>query len=95
MGQAVVEAGSYLQITASTQVATGPGKLIGIFVAVASSTPTLQVADNISATTPSVIATFTPVAGTFYPIPAQYKLGVFVTLSGTVTCTVFYDTSGT
>lgn len=73
---------------ASIIVATGGGglALLGIFVAQASATPTLKVADTLS----TIANTFTPVAGTFYPLPCQLSGTLTVTISGTVDATVFY-----
>ena len=67
---------------------TGAGGLYlcGIFVAQASSTPTLKVAD----TGGTIANTFTPSAGVFYPLPCTISGTLTVTISGTVDCTVFY-----
>lgn len=87
--QPVVEGLPYTNIAASALIQSGSGKLIGIFVASASATPTIKVWDNTAGSTTVLINTFTPVAGTFYPIPAKFKTGLYVTISGTVDCTVF------
>lgn len=84
-------AASYANITSSSLVTRGPGKLLGVFVAIATATPTLKIWDQTSAATPVLVNTFTPVAGTFYRIPARYKNGLFATISGTVDCTFFYE----
>lgn len=86
----VSEALSYANLSASGQVKASAGKLTGIFVASASATPTIKVWDALTATTPILINTFTPAAGTFYPMPARFGTGLYVTISGTVDCTVFY-----
>jgi len=67
---------------------TGAGGLflLGIFVAQASATPTLKLAD----TGGTIANTFTPAAGTFYPLPCQVSGTLTVTISGTVDATVFY-----
>ena len=87
----VSEAGDYTNISASTLIRTGPGKLLGIFVASASSTPTIKVWDNTSAATTVLVNTFTPSAGVFYPMPAKFQTGCYVTIGGTVDCTVFWE----
>lgn len=87
----VSEAGDYTNISASALIRTGPGKLLGIFVASASSTPTIKVWDNTSAATTVLVNTFTPTASQFYPIPARFTTGCYVTISGTVDCTVFWE----
>jgi hypothetical protein len=67
-------------------IAAGGLALLGIFVSQASSTPTLKVAD----TAGTIANTFTPVAGTFYPLPCQISGTLTATLSGTVDATIFY-----
>lgn len=86
----VSEVGDFVNLSASALVKTGPGVLLGIFVASASSTPTIKVWAQTSAAAPILVNTFTPVAGTFYPIPARFSAGLYVTISGTVDCTVFF-----
>ena len=60
--------------------------LLGIFVAQASASPTIKVAD----TAGTIANTFTPFAGTFYALPCQISGTLTVTISGTVDATVFY-----
>ena len=90
MATTVSEAGNASNISASALICTGAGKLLGIFVASASSTPTIKVWDNTSAATNIIANTFTPSAGTFYPLPFRFGTGLYVTISGTVDCTVSY-----
>jgi len=87
----VEETGSYSNISSSTLIRTGKGCLLGIFVASASSTPTIKVWDNTSAATTIIANTFTPTGATYYPIPATFGTGLYVTISGTVDCTVFWN----
>jgi len=87
----VTEVGSYENISASTLVYTGHCLLMGIFVASASATPTIKVWDQTSAAAPIVVNTFIPVSGAYYPIPASCVNGIYVTISGTVDCTVFFN----
>ena len=94
MAQPVVESASYKNISASTAIRTGAGQLLGIFVASASATPTIKVWDNTSAATTILVNTFTPTAATYYPIPGTFGTGLFVTISGTVDCTVFWNPNG-
>lgn len=81
--------GTGQNITTSTVVNKTPGMtLVGIFVSAASSTPTITVYDVATATTNGkVIDTFTPTAGTFYPMYVNCQNGFYVVLSGTVSCT--------
>jgi hypothetical protein len=90
MSTPVIETGNYRNISSTTTILSGRGQLLGIFVASASATPTIKVWDNTSAATTVLINTFTPVAGTFYPMPASFGTGLTVTIGGTVDCTVFY-----
>ncbi len=87
---------NYANLTASGLVLTGAGKFSGIFVSSASATPTIKVWDNTSAATTVLVNTFTPVAGTFYAIPdSRVATGIYVTISGTVDCMVYYDPTTT
>lgn len=86
----VSEAGNATNLSASAQILAGKGYLLGIFVASASSSPTIKVWDSLSATGGILANTFTPVAGTFYPMPFIVGTGIYVTISGTVDCTVSY-----
>jgi hypothetical protein len=90
MSNPVIESGSYKNISASTLVRTGAGQLLGIFVASASATPTIKVWDSLTAATTILVNTFTPSAGVFYPMPFSFGTGCFVTISGTVDCTVSF-----
>lgn len=79
------------QIAASGNVWSGNVLLRGIFVSAATATPTITVYDDPSTgTTTKLVDTFTPVAGTFYPLPFHAKNGLNVVIGGTVSCTVGY-----
>lgn len=89
---------NYTYIEASTQIKNGAGKLKGIFVSAASSTPTITIYDDINGgTSKVVIATFTPVAATNYPLGMGGESGLYtntginVVISGTVKATVVYE----
>ena len=86
----VSETGCYENISASTLIFSKPCQLLGIWVSSASSTPTIKVWDQTSAAAPIVANTFTPLGSTYYPIPASCVNGLYITISGTVDCTVFY-----
>ena len=87
----VTEGSRYANLSASALVKTGVGSLTGIFVASASSTPTVKIWAAVTAAAPILVNTFTPLPGVFYPMPAQFTAGLYVTISGTVDLTVFYD----
>jgi len=81
----------YSNISASTVVKSATGTFAGIFVSAASATPTITVYDNTAGSGTKILDTFTPVAGTFYDIPpCIFGTGLYITISGTVSCTVFY-----
>ncbi len=85
----VSEAGVPTHLTASTIVnAAGAGNLLGIWVSSASATPTLAVYNGTTAGGVVMANTFTPSAGTFYPMPMQFDAGLYVAIVGTVDCTV-------
>lgn len=87
-------AGIYKQITASGLVKEGAGKLLGIFVTAAATTPTLKVWDQTTATAPILADTWTPVAATEYlnfTGGITFTRGLFITISGTVVCTVVFE----
>ena len=91
MSGVALQVGGYKNITATGNVAPIASKLLGIFVASASSTPTIAVYDSATTTTTDpVVTTFTPSAGAFYTIPAATESGLYVVIGGTVSCTVFF-----
>jgi hypothetical protein len=86
---------NYTYITASKQIKVGAGKLRGIFVSSASSTPTITIYDVQTGTATTMVGVFTPVGATFYPFGsldgAFFNQGLNVVLSGTVAATVIYE----
>lgn len=82
----VIECGKRLNITATNATLVGNKKLIGIFVASASGSPTIKVAD----TAGTIVNTFTPVAATFYRIPCESSGTLTITIGATVDMTLFY-----
>ena len=93
MSKFVLNKAKYKNTTSSVLIKTGTGNLKGVFVAAASSTPTIKFWDNTSAATTVLINTFTPVAATMYNMgcDVEYNTGLYITISGTVDCTVFFD----
>ncbi len=89
----------YMELTASGQIKSRPGQMFGLFIASASGSPTLKVWDSLTASGTVMINTFTPVAGQTYFFGASagniggvdFTTGCYVTVGGTVDCTVFYD----
>jgi ABC-type nitrate/sulfonate/bicarbonate transport system substrate-binding protein len=86
---------NYTYITASANIKTSAGKLKGIFVSAASSTPTITVYDSAATTnTRTILGVFTPTAATSYVLPldgAYAKDGIYVVISGTVTATIIWE----
>ncbi len=87
---------NYTQISASANIKPAAGKLKGIFVSVASATPTITVYDSAatSSSDPKILDTFTPAAATSYLLPldgAYAKNGIYVVIGGTVSATVIYE----
>jgi len=81
----------YKNITADALIKDGAGKLKGIFVA-SGTTPTIKLWDNVSATAPVLINTFTPAVATYYPMPdVQFTRGLFADVGNTIDCTFFYE----
>lgn len=84
-------AGSGKLITATANVCTFGCNLFGFFVSAASATPTITVFDSVdTAQTNKIVETFTPIAGTWYPIPLQMQKGLLVVISGTVSATAIF-----
>ena len=83
--------GGYKQITASGNVSPRAVGMIGIFVSAATTSPTITVYDDsATGTTTKIVDTFTPIAGTWYPLPFGAANGLNVVLGGTVSCTVSF-----
>ena len=82
-------------ITATANLKPSFGKLKGIFVSSASSTPTITIYDSAAATTTkTLIGVFTPVSATNYFFPAdglQFNDGLYIVISGTVAATVSFE----
>ena len=84
--QPVTESQNVSAITSTTTVSTVAGGLLGIFVS-STTGGTITVADG--ATTK--VATFTPAAATFYPLPMRFTTSLVVTIANTCSCAVFWS----
>ena len=85
---------NYAIISATTLLKQQAGKIKGIFVSAASSTPLVTIYDAQTASTSlKVIDTFTPVAATNYNFMdgINTEFGIYIVVSGTVSCTVYYE----
>lgn len=87
----------YRNIAATTNLKTSAGKLKGIFVSAASSTPTITIYDSATTTTTkTIISVFTPTAATMYPLMSTdggifFSNGLYVAIGGTVAATFIYE----
>jgi hypothetical protein len=86
MATETFEAYSRKNLTATGTINGTGGALKGIFVASASATPTIKVADEQG----TIANTFTPAGPAFYELPCRFNGDLTITISGTVDCTVFY-----
>jgi hypothetical protein len=78
-------------VSATGNVKATQGAILGIWVSAASATPTITVYNSATTTTTDPIVTvFTPVAGTWYPIPVTFADGLYIVIGGTVSATVSY-----
>ncbi len=85
MTTTVTEAANYSNITATTTVDNNAGNLLGIFVA-STSAGTIKVQDGAG----TIVNTFSPLPATFYPMPCYYS-SLIITITGTVDCTIFWN----
>lgn len=82
---------NYKNLTSTATVFTGAGGLKGIFVASASSNPTIKVEDTDGTTAATIVNTFTPTGPAFYEMPFKFVRGLKITIAGTVDCSVAWS----
>lgn len=83
--------GGYKVISATGNLKSSNGALIGFFVSAASATPTITVYDDAATGTGTpLVSVFTPAASTWYPIPVGFSAGLYVVISGTVSATAVF-----
>jgi len=76
-------------VSASTQVSTGRGHMLGFYVA-ATSSGTLVFHDHAAAGSNAVTGTITPAVG-WHPLPIEFKEGIYVVKGGTsITATIVH-----
>ncbi len=92
MAMSELNVGAYKRVIASGNIKPNSGgALVGIFVANAAATPTITVYDDASTGTAiTIVGTFTPVSGMWYPLPFAFTQGLNVVISGTVDATVSF-----
>ena len=85
---------NYAQITATKLIKNSQGKVKGIMVSSLTSTPTITIYDQETpGTAIKVIDSFTPTAATNYNFfdGINCTNGIYVVISGTISCTVYYE----
>lgn len=82
MGTPVNEYGYPKRLTASGAIDQGQGVLVGIFVASCTGA-TITIYDGQSASGVVMVGAFTPIAGTFYPLPFSFQSGCYCVITGT------------
>lgn len=83
--------GGYKNFTATGNVSPQPCNMLGIFVSSASATPVIQIFDSATTTTTRIVVdSFTPVAGTWYPLPFATAAGLYIVTSGTMSATIAF-----
>lgn len=85
--QSVIQVSNPTRATASGLIWTGAGALAGIFVASASAA-SITVVDGLTGSGKLIVNTFTPAAATWYAMPFFFAAGLFITIAGTIDCTV-------
>lgn len=87
------KAATPVNLTASGQILSGPGQIIGYHINSHTAGATYRISDALTATTPYLGAAVTTVAGnlpgTFMPFPAILATGGYVTIAGTIDITFF------
>ena len=73
----------------TTIIKTGGGNLGGVFFS-ASTSGTVTIYDGLSASGTKIVAIFTGVAATYYPLPIGFGTGLTVVTGGTVSCSILW-----
>ena len=94
MAQHVMEGGGGLRFTTSTVVRAGPVQLLGIWVSNASSSPTIELLNAVTSGTGTLVGQFTPVGGTFNPLPINFPTGLTLLCGGSVSGTMVFASDG-
>jgi hypothetical protein len=87
----VSTAGTPKNMTATGAIKASAGELVGVFVS-ASTTCTIQIHDNASAASGTVVLDTTAAitAPAYFPIPAKFSNGAYFTEGGTCNVTFYY-----
>jgi len=76
---------------ASGVIKNSEGIVAGAFCNSIGSTPLLVIYDNASSSVYPPVASFVPTAATYYTIPVHVNNGIYVTTTGTLSCTLTYQ----
>lgn len=89
----VAEAGSASAITASSQMKSGAGSVVGFIVSSqGAADTTIKIWDSLSATGTVLLDTMAIGVAVYVPFPAKFTTGCYVTLAGTTPAvTVVYN----
>lgn len=89
----VAEAGSAVSLSASAQVKSGAGSVVGFIVSSqGAADTTIKIWDSLSATGTVILDTMSVGVATYIPMPAKFTTGCYVTLAGTTpVVTVVYN----
>lgn len=82
--------GKNISATANDMTKSSGGTMGGILVSSVSGSPTIAVYDGATSAGTKIVDTFVPVAGTYYPMPFSFQVGLSVVIASTVSCTVFW-----
>lgn len=77
-------------LSATGPVVQGDGNLVGFFVA-SSTSGTVKLWDSTSAAGTIILQTTGTLAVGWYPMPASFTNGVYLTVGGTINVTVVYE----
>jgi len=93
MSQYVIEGGTPTRFSASAVICTVPAVLLGLFIADASSSPTVSVLNADTSGSGTVVGTFTPVSGSFYPMPMAMTSGITILCGGSVSGAAIWNSA--
>ena len=91
MSSTNLNVGGYKQITATGNVCPQAGAaLLGIFVSTTTAGTITVYDSNATSTATTIVATFTPVAATWYTLPFSASQGLYIVVGGALSATVSF-----
>lgn len=84
-------AGGYINSSVSQLHSPNPVSLLGVFISSATGA-TMTIIDSATSltVTPVAVSAFTPISGSWYPMPFQLRNGLNVSIAGTCTYTTAF-----